>query len=568
MALGAGGAGRWARGSGTARASRARAPGRTREPGKPFAVIHFFGKGGAGRDLRGSTAGTTSARSSSMGGSRAPDPELFELRSPHLILRLEYQPDSAGAGALARRARGQLPRAVHERLARDRPSAVLLRARHGRRRASTAARPRRRLAPRSSSPRAGSRTSMRRCSSGPRRATCSTSIRRAAAASAIRGCAPSRRSSRTSRSGSLGREGGRILRRVVIDPATGAVDAEATAAARAVDGPRVTVAALVRRRAPRVPRRPALSSRRSAWPSARVRRGLAGRLAAHLAGDVRAAGRRRGDHEARRPRHRRDEPDDASPGCDRQRARHASGAVRRAGPCRDRASATAPSRRMGQKPATRAALAAFVARRAALSRRARPCATPAGGDASRTSADRGACPPILIAASGPKMLRLAGEIGDGAIITARAAARCRRCSTASGTGAAASWPGRAPFRTCLSASLAIHADREPALQAVRPHVASTLRAHVHWELSDAAGDAKERIAAAYDILPAHGPGGRARGARARRGRHRVRHRRHAGGVPPPVGRAPGSRRGRAHDPSVRRARRCRGRPRSRHSRGT
>jgi N-methylhydantoinase B len=65
--------------------------------GKPFAVIHHFGKGGSGAaegfdgwDHIGSVA--------SMGGSRAPDPELFEMRSPHVILKYEYQPDSAGAG--------------------------------------------------------------------------------------------------------------------------------------------------------------------------------------------------------------------------------------------------------------------------------------------------------------------------------------------------------------------------------------------------------------------------------------------------------------------------------------
>jgi N-methylhydantoinase B len=65
--------------------------------GMPFAVIHFFAKGGAG-----ATAGFDGwdhlSSVASMGGSRAPDPELFELRSPHRIQRLELLPDSAGAG--------------------------------------------------------------------------------------------------------------------------------------------------------------------------------------------------------------------------------------------------------------------------------------------------------------------------------------------------------------------------------------------------------------------------------------------------------------------------------------
>jgi N-methylhydantoinase B len=65
--------------------------------GRPFAVIHFFGKGGAG-----ATAGFDGwdhvSSVASMGGSRTPDPELFELRSPHRIRHLEFEPDSAGPG--------------------------------------------------------------------------------------------------------------------------------------------------------------------------------------------------------------------------------------------------------------------------------------------------------------------------------------------------------------------------------------------------------------------------------------------------------------------------------------
>jgi 5,10-methylenetetrahydromethanopterin reductase len=59
---------------------------------------------------------------------------------------------------------------------------------------------------------------------------------------------------------------------------------------------------------------------------------------------------------------------------------------------------------------------------------------------------------------------------------------------------------RLPFRTCLSASVAVHPDRLPALHAVRPHVASTLRMLVHWDLSDAAREAQARIRSAYDMF--------------------------------------------------------------------
>jgi alkanesulfonate monooxygenase SsuD/methylene tetrahydromethanopterin reductase-like flavin-dependent oxidoreductase (luciferase family) len=98
------------------------------------------------------------------------------------------------------------------------------------------------------------------------------------------------------------------------------------------------------------------------------------------------------------------------------------------------------------------------------------------------------------------MLELAGGIGDGAIVTRRAragpvlAAMLDRVQE----GRAAAGRDNGPFRTCLSASVAVHPNRDPAIQAVRPHVASTLR-HVHWAMSEAAQAAHERIARAYDI---------------------------------------------------------------------
>lgn len=63
----------------------------------PFAVIHHFGKGGAGASL-GHDGWHHLGPVSSMGGSRSPDPELFEVRSPHRIVQYELIPDSGGAG--------------------------------------------------------------------------------------------------------------------------------------------------------------------------------------------------------------------------------------------------------------------------------------------------------------------------------------------------------------------------------------------------------------------------------------------------------------------------------------
>jgi N-methylhydantoinase B len=65
--------------------------------GKPFAVIHHFGKGGSGA-AAGFDGWNHISPVSSMGGSGTPDPELFEMRSPHFIMEYELRPDTAGAG--------------------------------------------------------------------------------------------------------------------------------------------------------------------------------------------------------------------------------------------------------------------------------------------------------------------------------------------------------------------------------------------------------------------------------------------------------------------------------------
>jgi 5,10-methylenetetrahydromethanopterin reductase len=153
---------------------------------------------------------------------------------------------------------------------------------------------------------------------------------------------------------------------------------------------------------------------------------------------------------------------------------------------------------LGQKPVSRATLAQYVADVRGLAAGDR-VASP-NGELHLNFGGPGKTPPMIIAASGPKMLELAGEIGDGAIVTRRAqagpvlAAMLKRVTA----GRQAAGREATPFRTCLSASFAVHPDRDPAIQAVRPHVASTLR-HVHWAMSDAAKAASERIARAYDI---------------------------------------------------------------------
>ena len=68
-----------------------------RRTGRPAAFILHFAKGGGGA-TQGFDGWNHISPVSSMGGSRVPDPELYELTFPHRILQYEYRPDSAGAG--------------------------------------------------------------------------------------------------------------------------------------------------------------------------------------------------------------------------------------------------------------------------------------------------------------------------------------------------------------------------------------------------------------------------------------------------------------------------------------
>ncbi len=62
-----------------------------------FAEIHFMSKGGGGA-VRGYDGWDHVGTPVTLGGLRAPDPELHELVTPYKLLQYEIEPDSAGAG--------------------------------------------------------------------------------------------------------------------------------------------------------------------------------------------------------------------------------------------------------------------------------------------------------------------------------------------------------------------------------------------------------------------------------------------------------------------------------------
>lgn len=65
--------------------------------GRPFADLHFLGKGGSGA-TQGFDGWDHLAPANTLGGLRAPDPELHELDTPYLLEQYEFETDSAGAG--------------------------------------------------------------------------------------------------------------------------------------------------------------------------------------------------------------------------------------------------------------------------------------------------------------------------------------------------------------------------------------------------------------------------------------------------------------------------------------
>jgi 5,10-methylenetetrahydromethanopterin reductase len=151
-------------------------------------------------------------------------------------------------------------------------------------------------------------------------------------------------------------------------------------------------------------------------------------------------------------------------------------------------------RTLGMKPATLATLEQFVNQVRELCSGS-PVVAPRGEIRLSFGAPK-KCPPIVVAASGPKTLQLAGRIGDGVIISAgtplssfQKAMDCIQAGLKERTLA------KGNFQVIVMRDVAIHADRKKALAVVRPHVARNLLTYA--DVSEAATRAKKELQAGH-----------------------------------------------------------------------
>lgn len=152
---------------------------------------------------------------------------------------------------------------------------------------------------------------------------------------------------------------------------------------------------------------------------------------------------------------------------------------------------------LGVPPATRAQLAEYVRVVRALG----AGETVAGphGETRLVYASADTRPPIYIGGSGPKVLALAGEIAEGAIIGGGTCSPERLQAKLSAVQEGRARAGASgPFRVCLSATTAVHPDRALAFAAVRPAVAVNINyTDPAWPLSAPARRAREAVQELY-----------------------------------------------------------------------
>ncbi|HLQ34146.1 MAG TPA: LLM class flavin-dependent oxidoreductase, partial [Chloroflexota bacterium] len=123
--------------------------------------------------------------------------------------------------------------------------------------------------------------------------------------------------------------------------------------------------------------------------------------------------------------------------------------------------------------------------------------------------DPTATPPIVIAASGPNMMRLAGQIGDGAIMAGQVGHEGVRRDALEQVRRGLDEHPHPPerFMVCAGVAAAVSDDRAQALEAVRPHVAQGLQSPLA-RLGPAALAAREELRTTYNTYDHMHPGAR------------------------------------------------------------
>lgn len=152
---------------------------------------------------------------------------------------------------------------------------------------------------------------------------------------------------------------------------------------------------------------------------------------------------------------------------------------------------------VGMKASTLAELERFVETIRGLCRGQTVQGASGGTRLTFGAADK--CPPIFVAASGPKMLRLAGRVGDGAIM-ARVSLKgdvLRKMLECISAGRRERTASADNFQTCVALPVCVDAHPQRALAAVRPHVARSLITPL-WEFSPEAIEARKKLEALYN----------------------------------------------------------------------
>ncbi len=154
-------------------------------------------------------------------------------------------------------------------------------------------------------------------------------------------------------------------------------------------------------------------------------------------------------------------------------------------------------RTMGMKPSTVMELEQFVTQVKKLCKGEK--VTTAKGEMQLTFGSENKCPKIIIGATGPKMLHLAGRVADGVILGGGANRetvfkKMLHCVT---EGRRQSIFPESLFEVFASLPACIHSDSKKAISAVRPHVARSLLTP-QWELSTAADTVKDKIQSTYN----------------------------------------------------------------------